>query len=171
VTARRSDLLSSLLDLVAVRGSFCSTILAPPIILTQVLFEALGLSVTAGAKVLGVSRQALSNLVTGKAGVSANMAIRLPKAFGSTAETWLRMQLAYDLAAAMKHERRIRVRRLPPEYGLIFLLAWLWRLLRRGPLTTAIPRMSAGGLETGNRCPGLGDPPRLLPRHCCQRFF
>jgi len=171
VTARRSDLLSSLFDLVAVRGSFCSTILAPPIILTQVLFEALGLSVTAGAKVLGVSRQALSNLVTGKAGVSPDMAIRLSKALGSTPETWLKMQLAYDLAAAMKHERRIRVRRLPPEYGLIFLLAWLWRLLRRGPLTTAIPRMSAGGLETGNRCPGLGDPPRLLPRHCCQRFF
>ena len=117
------------------------------------------------------SRQALSNLVTGKAGVSPEMAIRLSKAFGSTPETWLKMQLAYDLAAAMKHERRIRVRRLPPEYGLIFLLAWLWRLLRRGPLTTAIPRMSAGGLETGNRCPGLGDPPRLLPRHCCQRFF
>jgi len=59
-TARRSDLLSSLLDPVTVRGSFCSTILAPPVILTQVLFEALGLSVTAGAKVLGVSCQALS---------------------------------------------------------------------------------------------------------------
>jgi len=73
--------------------------------------EALGLSVTAGAKVLGVSRQALSNLVTGKAGVSPEMAIRPSEAFGSTPETWLKMQLAYDLAAAMKHERRIRVRR------------------------------------------------------------
>jgi len=43
-------------------------------------------------------------------------------------------------------------------------------LLRRSPLSTAIPRVNAGGFETGNRRPGLGDPPRLLPRHCCQRF-
>ncbi|MGH7814870.1 MAG: HigA family addiction module antitoxin [Candidatus Binataceae bacterium] len=76
--------------------------------------EALGLNVTSGAKVLGVSRQALSNLVTGKAGVSPDMAIRLSKAFGSTPETWLKMQLAYDLAKAIKHERRINVRRYRP---------------------------------------------------------
>ena len=56
------------------------------------------------------SRQALSNLVTGKAGVSPEMAMRLSKAFGSTPETWLKMQLAYDLAAVMK-QQRIRVRR------------------------------------------------------------
>jgi addiction module HigA family antidote len=73
--------------------------------------DALGLSVTAGAKVLGVSRQALSNLVTGKAGVSPDMAIRLSKAFGSTPETWLKMQLAFDLAEAMRHERQIKVAR------------------------------------------------------------
>jgi antitoxin HigA-1 len=71
----------------------------------------LGLSVTPGAKVLGVSRQALSNFVTSRAGVSPEMAIRLSRAFGSTPETWLKMQLAYDLANAMKHERRIKVRR------------------------------------------------------------
>ena len=51
--------------------------------------DALGLSVTAGAKVLGVSRQALSNLITGKAGISPAMAVGLSKAFGSTPETWL----------------------------------------------------------------------------------
>jgi len=71
----------------------------------------LGLSVTEGAKVLGVTRQALNNVVNGKAAISPEMAIRLAKAFGSTAETWLRMQLAYDLAAARKDESKIKVRR------------------------------------------------------------
>ena len=73
--------------------------------------EPLGLSVTAGAKVLGVTRQTLNNLIHGKSGISPEMAIRLSKAFGSTAETWLRMQVAYDLAQARKAESRIRVRR------------------------------------------------------------
>ena len=73
--------------------------------------EPLGLSVTAAAKALGVSRQALNNLVNGSSGISPEMAIRLSKAFGSTPETWLRMQLAYDLAAALKNESRIKVRR------------------------------------------------------------
>jgi addiction module HigA family antidote len=71
----------------------------------------LGLSVTEGAKVLGITRQALNNVVNGKAAISPEMAIRLAKAFGSTAETWLRMQLAYDLAAARKEESKIKVRR------------------------------------------------------------
>jgi addiction module HigA family antidote len=71
----------------------------------------LGLSVTEGAKVLGVTRQALNNVVNGKAAISPEMAIRLAKAFGSTAETWLRMQLAYDLAAARKDQSKIKVRR------------------------------------------------------------
>jgi addiction module HigA family antidote len=78
--------------------------------------EPLGLSVTAGAKVLGVTRQALTNIVNGKSGISPEMAIRLTKAFGSTEETWLRMQVAYDLAEARKHESKIKVRRQPlPE--------------------------------------------------------
>jgi addiction module HigA family antidote len=60
----------------------------------------LGLSVAEGAVALGVTRQALNNLVTGKAGLAAEMAIRLDKAFGGGAETWLRLQAAYDLAQA-----------------------------------------------------------------------
>ena len=56
-------------------------------------------------------RQALNNIVNGKSGISPEMAIRLTKAFGSTPETWLRMQLAYDLAAALKSESKIKVRR------------------------------------------------------------
>jgi len=73
--------------------------------------EPLGLTVTAGAKVLGVTRQALNNVVNEKSGISPEMAIRLSKAFGSTPETWLRMQVAYDLAAAMKNESKIKVER------------------------------------------------------------
>ena len=61
--------------------------------------EPLDLSVTEAAKALGVTRQALSDLVNEKAGVSVEMAIRLSKAFGSSPETWLGMQMAYDLLA------------------------------------------------------------------------
>jgi antitoxin HigA-1 len=73
--------------------------------------EPLGLSVTEGAKVLGVTRQTLNNVIHGKSGISPEMAIRLSKAFGSTPETWLRMQVAYDLAQALKGEDKIKVRR------------------------------------------------------------
>lgn len=73
--------------------------------------EPLGLSISEGARVLGVTRQALNNVITGKSAISPEMAIRLTKAFGSTAETWLRMQVAYDLAQARTGESSIRVRR------------------------------------------------------------
>ena len=74
--------------------------------------EALGISVTLGAKILGVTRQALNNLVNGKAGISPEMAIRLDKAFGGGAETWLRLQAAYDLAQAEKNADKIKVSRV-----------------------------------------------------------
>jgi addiction module HigA family antidote len=60
--------------------------------------EPLSLTITAAAKALGVTRQTLNNIVTCKAGISPEMAIRLSKAFGSTPEMWLRMQAAYDLS-------------------------------------------------------------------------
>ncbi|MGB6690914.1 MAG: HigA family addiction module antitoxin [Terracidiphilus sp.] len=72
--------------------------------------DPLGMTLTGGAKVLGVTRQALNNVINGKSGISPEMAIRLCKAFGSTPETWLRMQLAYDLAQARKNEGKIKVR-------------------------------------------------------------
>ena len=83
----------------------------PGRIVREKCLQPLGLSVTSGAKILGVSRQALNNLVNQRAGISPEMAIRLAKAFGSTAQTWLRMQSNYDLALALKSERKIRVRR------------------------------------------------------------
>ena len=72
----------------------------------------LGLSITQGAKALGVTRQALNNLVNGKSGISPEMAIRLDKAFGGGAEVWLGLQLDYDLAQARKNERTIKVKRV-----------------------------------------------------------
>lgn len=74
--------------------------------------EPLGLSVTEGARVLGVTRQALNNLVNRKSGISPEMAIRLEKAFGGRASIWLGIQMDYDLAQAMKHERTIKVKRV-----------------------------------------------------------
>jgi antitoxin HigA-1 len=74
--------------------------------------EASGLSVTAAAAALGVTRQALSNLVNCSAGISPEMAIRLEKAFGGTAEHWLRMQIAFDLSQARRFESKIKVKRI-----------------------------------------------------------
>jgi len=75
--------------------------------------EPLGLTVTEAAKALGVSRQALNNIINGHAAISPEMAIRLDKAFGGGAETWLRLQTAYDLAQALKHaDRIIKVKRI-----------------------------------------------------------
>ena len=73
--------------------------------------QPLGLSVTEAAKHLGVARQTLSALVNGKTGVSTGMAIRLAKAFGSTPETWLGLQTAYDLWQARGYADRIHVDR------------------------------------------------------------
>ncbi len=85
----------------------------PGRIVKNACLEPLGLSVTDGAKVLGVSRQTLTKIINGKAGVSAEMAIRLTKAFGGTADVWVRMQASYDLAQARKDESKIKVRRQP----------------------------------------------------------
>jgi addiction module HigA family antidote len=76
------------------------------------IVEPHGLSVTIAAEKLGVTRQAMSNLLNGKAALSAEMAIRFEKAFGVRAETMLRMQAAYDLVEARAHEDEIKVERV-----------------------------------------------------------
>ncbi len=73
--------------------------------------DPLSLTVTEGARVLNVARHTLSRLINAQAGISPDMAIRLEKAFGSSADVWLRMQAAYDLAQARTHENRIDVKR------------------------------------------------------------
>jgi addiction module HigA family antidote len=86
----------------------------PGRIVRQECLEPLGLTVTAAAAALGVTRQALNNLVNGKAGISPEMAIRLSKAFGSAPEVWLGIQMDYDLAEAERAAGRVKVRRLVP---------------------------------------------------------
>jgi addiction module HigA family antidote len=71
----------------------------------------LGLSVTAAAKILRVSRPALSSLLNGKAGLSGEMALRIEKAFGPKMDTLMRIQAAYDIARTRKRQSKIRVRR------------------------------------------------------------
>jgi len=80
--------------------------------------EELGVNVTDGAKALGVTRAALSRVLNRKAGVSAEMAVRLEKAIGSSASFWLRLQLNYDLAQVQARRGKIRVRRLGAEAPL-----------------------------------------------------
>ena len=72
--------------------------------------DELDVSIVAAAKGLGITRQQLHNLIAGRSGITPEMAVKLEKAIGSTADTWLRMQMNYDLARVRK--RTINVRRL-----------------------------------------------------------
>ena len=81
----------------------------------QNCLDPLGLSVTEGARVLGVARHTLSRVLNGHAAISPEMAIRLEKAGWSTAEFWLRRQTSYDLAQARRSEDRIEVSRYEPQ--------------------------------------------------------
>jgi addiction module HigA family antidote len=85
----------------------------PGEIIREECLKPLGLSVTAAAAGLGVTRKALSELLNGHSGVSPEMAIRLSKAFGSSPETWLRLQMQYDLWQAQQRAARIHVERFP----------------------------------------------------------
>ncbi len=80
-------------------------------VIRALCLEPLGLTVTAAAKGLGVSRKAFSELLNGHSGISPEMAIRLSKAFGGNAESWLRQQLQYDLWRAERRTGRIKVKR------------------------------------------------------------
>lgn len=76
------------------------------------IIDPAGLSVTAAATALHVSRPALSSLLNGKADLSGDMALRIEKAFGVKMDTLMRMQSAYDIAETRKRAKGIRVRRL-----------------------------------------------------------
>ena len=76
--------------------------------------SALGVSISHAAKGLGITRQQLHNLISGRSGITPKMAVKLEKAIGSTADTWLRMQMNYDLAQIRKRETSIKVKRLVP---------------------------------------------------------
>jgi antitoxin HigA-1 len=83
----------------------------PGEIVREECLKPLGLTVTAAADALGVTRKALSDLLNGHTGVSPDMAIRLEQVFGSTADTWLRMQMQRDLWEARQRAGKIKVNR------------------------------------------------------------
>ncbi len=81
----------------------------PGEVIRELCIEPLGLTVTAVAKGLGVSRKALSELLNGRTGISTEMAVRLSKAFGGSPESWLQQQMQYDLWKNRGRARKIRV--------------------------------------------------------------
>ena len=86
----------------------------PGDIVREDIIGALGLSVTKAAKILGVRRATLSDVTNGKAAVSAEMALRLEKAFGVNMDLLLNMQAGYDAAQARMRSGRIKVKRFHP---------------------------------------------------------
>ena len=75
--------------------------------------EASGFSITEAAERLGVTRQTLSRVTNEQTSLSPEMAVRVSKAFGSSVEHWMRMQMAYDLAKVEKTAKTIKVKRFP----------------------------------------------------------
>ncbi|MDP6264529.1 MAG: HigA family addiction module antitoxin [Pseudomonadales bacterium] len=84
----------------------------PGEVIRELCLEPLEISVTKAAEALGVSRKTLSAIVNGRAGISPEMAIRLSKAFGTSAESWLNQQMQYDLWQARQSSEDFEVRRL-----------------------------------------------------------
>ena len=80
--------------------------------LAKANLEELNVSVAAAAKAMLVTRQQLHNVIQGKSAVSPAMALRFEKAFGGSADMWLRMQIAYDLAHARKSQANMNISRL-----------------------------------------------------------
>lgn len=86
----------------------------PGEVIRRQCLEPLGLTVTAAAKGLGVSRNTLSMLLNGRLGISPEMAIRLSRGFGGSPESWLQQQMQYDLWQARQRAGKIKVRRFEP---------------------------------------------------------
>ena len=86
-----------------------------PGLLVKDCLDDLGLTVAEAASALHITRQQLHNIIAGRSSVTPEMAIRFEKAFGSTADTWLRMHMNYDLAQARRRSPEIVVERLTPK--------------------------------------------------------
>jgi addiction module HigA family antidote len=84
----------------------------PGEVIRELCLEPLGISVTAAAKALGVTRKGLSELLNGKSGISPEMAIRLSIAFNTTPESWLSQQMQYDLWKALSRQKKLKVSKL-----------------------------------------------------------
>jgi antitoxin HigA-1 len=84
----------------------------PGEVLRELCLQPLNLTVTEAADALGVSRKTLSSILNGRAGISAEMAVRLSMAFGTSAESWLQQQVQYDLWQVEQQRKKLRVRKL-----------------------------------------------------------
>lgn len=84
----------------------------PGEMLRELCLKPLGLTVTEAASALGVSRKTLSGILNGRAGISAEMAVRLSLAFETTAESWMNQQVQYDLWHVERRRKNLRVTRL-----------------------------------------------------------
>jgi addiction module HigA family antidote len=91
----------------------------PGRIVRQECIEPLGLTITEAAERLGVTRQTLDKLVNGKAGISPEMSIRLSKAFGSSPDMWLGLQMEYALSKAEKTADTIKVKKITPKHAMV----------------------------------------------------
>ncbi|NJN81716.1 MAG: HigA family addiction module antidote protein [Caldilineaceae bacterium] len=89
----------------------------PGEILRDLYLSPLGLTVTKTAAGLGVTRKTLSQLLNGHAGISPEMAIRLSMAFGRSPESWLQLQMRYDLAQASQRNSRIKITPFTDQNG------------------------------------------------------
>ena len=89
----------------------------PGEIIREEIINALGLTVTRAAEILGVRRATLSDVANGKASVSAEIALRLEKAFGVSMDLLLKMQAGYDAAQARMHGDKIKVKRFKPDHA------------------------------------------------------
>ncbi len=84
----------------------------PGEVLRGLCLTPLGLTVTETARALDVSRKTLSSILNGRAGISAEMAVRLSIAFNTTPESWLKQQVQYDLWQAERRRKKLRVAKL-----------------------------------------------------------
>lgn len=84
----------------------------PGEVLRELCLEPLGLTVTAAADALGISRKTLSAILNRRAGISPEMAVRLSIAFGTSAESWLNQQTQYELWQAEQNRKKLKVRKL-----------------------------------------------------------
>jgi len=86
----------------------------PGEVIRELCLEPLGLTVTAAAEGLGVTRKAFSELLNGHSGISPEMALRLSMGFGGSAESWMQQQALYELAQTRKKAKKLDIKRFAP---------------------------------------------------------
>jgi antitoxin HigA-1 len=113
--------------------------------LAKANLDELNLSVAEAAKTMKITRQQLHNVMQGRSAVSPEMALRFEKAFGRSADMWLRMQVAYDLAQARKTQGKMNIPRLV-EHPSLQARGWMIACIFR------FPHVSRSGVQVKTSC-------------------